>query len=462
MTKADIITAAFRVWGRELYQSTSLTQLARDLGVTKPALYRHFPHKQALLDGMFEWFFDDCAAFIKADYDKAAAADDPAEGLLILGKAVARYYCLNMNAFIFSILRVYGGRNHTAMAEELAKRGVDMGKLHFSNYPYCPGMGGDAPHPSLMHLVIVTLMFWVGFFHKYRLNADPERGIRNMEETTVSNAVVSETIVSMEEKILNGLGFNKDRVDRLNYQELEGRIAGLVPGNIEDDGLYRAVAEAVAEAGPWEVSMEMVARRSGLSKSGLYAHFKNKQDMIRQFFWTEYERILASANMGKAQSAAPEEQLYLTIIAIADYLRSHPEILFAFDRIRTRKLDLEFPDPDPLQFYQVFEGIDIEALGADYSRTGVDALETRERISQWILFLIVNILMWGHEERQPGGSGEPKTGEGPACRSRLRGGGGVYNSSFRILYRFIALGIRGFEGNNVSANAVSEREGVDL
>jgi AcrR family transcriptional regulator len=44
--------------------------------------------------------------------------------------------------------------------------------------------------------------------------------------------------------------------------------------------------------------MEMVARRSGLSKSGLYAHFKNKQDMLNRFFITEFTRI---ANYAKAQ-----------------------------------------------------------------------------------------------------------------------------------------------------------------
>jgi AcrR family transcriptional regulator len=38
MTKQDIIKAAFRAWGRELYQTMSLTQIADELNVTKPAL----------------------------------------------------------------------------------------------------------------------------------------------------------------------------------------------------------------------------------------------------------------------------------------------------------------------------------------------------------------------------------------------------------------------------------------
>jgi AcrR family transcriptional regulator len=472
MTKEDIIKAAFRVWGRGLFHSTSLTQLAGELGVTKPALYRHFPRKQALLDGMYTWFFDDYAASIKAGYDKAVAEDDPAESLLILGRAITRYYCLNMDAFIFALVRVYGGRNQAVMAAELAVRGIDMGKLRFPQYPCCSGAEGGAPGPSLMQLVIVTQMFWVGFFHKRRFDAGTgadncraaplaDGNAPSIEsppsiESSLSVESVEEVAASVEKKILNGLGFNKDRVDSLNYRELEERIAGLIPGNIEDDdGLFRAVAGAVAEAGPWDVSMEMVARRSGLSKSGLYSHFKNKKDMIRQFFWTEYKRIAASADIGKAKSAAPEEQLYLAIIAVADYLRSRPEILLAFDRVRTRKLDLGFPEPPP--FYRVFAGINAEALGGGGSPEESGAAMARERISRWILFLIVNTLMWcGEGQASGGGNGEPENGKTPEPADRPRFAG-VKNPCFRILYRFIVLGIRGFEGYDVSANAVSGR-----
>jgi len=266
-----------------------------------------------------------------------------------------------------------------------------------------------------------------------------------------SAQAVEEVIASVMEKILNGLDFDKHKVDHLDYEGLERRVAGKVPGDFKDDGLFRAVAGAVAEAGPWDVSMDMVARRSGLSKSGLYAHFKNRQDMIRQFFETEFDRIFISAEAVKSESDAPEEQLYLTIIAIADYLRSRPEILFAVDRIRTRKLDLGVSAP--FHLYRAFAGINAEIFRDDGSGTESDSetedgsvesdhLQTRERVSQWILFLIVNTLMrWSHEHS----NGE----EGPGYIPRNTDFTGVKNSCFRILYRFIVLGIEGFKGKGV-------------
>ena len=57
MTKADVIDAAFKAWGRGFYLNTSLSYVARELQVCKPALYRHFRNKQALLNAMIVYFF---------------------------------------------------------------------------------------------------------------------------------------------------------------------------------------------------------------------------------------------------------------------------------------------------------------------------------------------------------------------------------------------------------------------
>ena len=52
MNQEDILQAAFLVWGREAYKKMSLSDVAQELAVTKPALYRHFRNKEALLEAM--------------------------------------------------------------------------------------------------------------------------------------------------------------------------------------------------------------------------------------------------------------------------------------------------------------------------------------------------------------------------------------------------------------------------
>jgi AcrR family transcriptional regulator len=188
-----------------------------------------------------------------------------------------------------------------------------------------------------------------------------------------------------------------------------------IPPEGENEGLLKAVASAVAAAGPWNASMEMVARRSGLSKSSLYAHFKNKADMLGQMFITEFDRIVDYAELGTSRSPVAAEQFYLAMVAIANYLRSRPEILIAMDWIKTRRLDLGVSAPP--RIYRIFANIKLKgAKGGGLELTG-------ETLAQWVLFFIVNTLM-----RRPEGTSYSE----------------VPNTSFRILYRFIALGIEGW------------------
>ncbi|MDR1252084.1 MAG: TetR/AcrR family transcriptional regulator [Treponema sp.] len=405
MTKAEIIRAAFKVWGRSFYQNTSLSQLARELGVSKPALYRHFLSKQLLMDAMTAYFFDDFAGFIRADFARAAQNKDRTEGIFIMLRVVTRYYAQNEETFIFSLMKVYDwNTDQYTTPEWLKRRSVDMDVFqHIIKTEY-------TAESLLLRLMFATLIFFVAHFHKIGkacANSSGEEGIQKI-------------IALVSEIIAGGLGYTRVEVDGLRYGELESRVMETVQ-NVEDEPLLKAVAEAVAEAGPWKASMDMVARRSGLSKSSLYGHFKNKRAMLRQLFITEFKRIIAFARQGISLSAAPDEQLYLGVFSIAVYLRSRPEILVALDWMRTLRLDLDKAEKEQSNFFSLFEDIDIGTL-PDGEEPGYGG--EKQELFHWILFLLIGILMW---------------------RSGGRALGDVRNSDIRDLYRFLTMGLNGFK-----------------
>jgi AcrR family transcriptional regulator len=244
----------------------------------------------------------------------------------------------------------------------------------------------------------------VTLFHKHRADQTEEP----------PEYEIQRFISFVEVTVSYGLGFNKERMDALDYENLEKD--GDYQVTEDGDGLLEAVAAAVAEAGPWNASMEMVARRSGLSKSGLYAHFKNKQDMLGQLFLTEFDRIVNYAEAETRRSGVHEEQIYLAITAIAKYLRKKPEILVTLDWIRTRRL--EFGGSLPSRIYRVFTDLRFQ----EHPEVFPGFENEGEAVSRWVLFLIVSTMMWRPAEFS--------FSELPL-------------SSFRILYRFIALGVKG-------------------
>ncbi|MDR1587424.1 MAG: TetR/AcrR family transcriptional regulator [Treponema sp.] len=403
MTKNEIIKAALKVWGREFYLNTSLTQVARELGVSKPALYRHFKNKQALLDAMYEYFMNDYAAFIRPGYEQAAALAGKAEKMTLLLKIVVEYYARNADAFLFSLFNVYGSRDQVSMEQDLDSLGIDMRAIYAVEEEY--------ENPLLLRISFTTIIFAVANFYKLGHSFDKTPSEDNIQKLIGAVGVI----------ISRGLSFKRERVDALDYEELEKRIFGVI-GTVEDNSLLKAVAQAVAEAGPWNASMDMVAKRSGLSKSSLYAHFKSKKDMLRQLFMGEFKRLFAFARDCLRRSSRPEEQFYLGIFSIVAYLCSHSEILLAMDWIRTRRLDLGKPMKPGI--LGVFDEIDFAEAGNIEQNEITSALGGDKRqMSQWVIFLIISILM--------------RRSEGMSFTE-------VPNDNIRTLYRFITLGLEGF------------------
>ncbi|MDR0450102.1 MAG: TetR/AcrR family transcriptional regulator [Treponema sp.] len=419
MTSADIIQAAFKAWGRELYRNTSLSQVSRELGVSKPALYRHFRNKQALLDAMYESFFDDYAAFIRPYHEKAFNTASYHESLCAITQAMMKYYAKNGYAFLFSLINVWGNSRVRNMKEPLLKRGVDMG---FFSRPAgkWEGRGGGAP---LWLFAVATLVLAMAHFHRRAC----------MTGEAPPDALVDQVTASVSRVVSGGLNFDRAALEDIDYEELESGVARAIH-QVEEDPLLRGVAEAVARAGPWNASMEMVARHSGLSKSGLYAHFKSKEEMMARLFFTEFNRIGDFALKNQRDSAKPGERLYLGVFSIAVYFRSRPNILLAMDWLRTRRIDPKKFDL-PRQESPVFQDF---RFPADY---GILPGDDGFWISQWIFFLVLTVLTQGGFKESGSLFSQWKPDARAFPQENLAR---IPNESFRDLYRFIASGVKGF------------------
>jgi AcrR family transcriptional regulator len=403
MTKTEIIDAAFKVWGRNFYRKTSLSQLAGELKVSKPALYRHFLNKENLTAAMIERFLDDFAESIRDDFQKSLQTDDADAGITIIVGSISGFFARNAYSLIFSLMNIYE-RNldgHT-IVQKLNSRGVDLTALQtVIKKKYNNETNESYVISTLVRLIFATLTFLMS---NYSID-------RNALKAPLSDSDTEEITSIICNTVKNGLGYPYEK-GTINFDKLEQQIESNVPV-FQAEPFFKAVAEAVAEAGPWGVTMEMVAKKLGLSKSSLYGHFKNKKDMLRRLFVSEFKKIIEYTKYGINQSKEPTEQLFLGILSIAVYLRSRPEILIAMDWIRTRKLDLGKPDKN-LEVFRLFEDVDIKHLQ-------IVTEKKEQTTSHWVLFLLLNILT------HPDGSAA-----------------NVQNNSIRLLYKYVILGLGGF------------------
>ena len=413
MTKAEIIQSAFETWGATGYQNTSLAALAGALGVTKTALYHHFRNKDDILTAMYDTFFDSLADNVRPFFEEVLAcaegcADETKilEAVLLINGRITEFFAKNPWYFIFSLIKVHRNMDVSFdVSSRLKEKGLDFEKIdQIKNR-----LNEKKPYTTVFQFIFtasvcITAHFLGVLWTEGRL----ETGFH-------------EITGRVNRFIRHGVGFRRETIDSLDWEALEKaavwRETGWWGGRRK--WLIKAVASAVAAVGPWAASMSMVAKKSGLSKSGLYAHFASKRDMLRQLFFEEFDDVIQHARNVSAKSGVPEEQLYLAIRAVESFLTSEPEFLAAIARIKTMRINFDMDRMEDIKknmchsrFYQVFSEIK-NASG----ETLID-----ETTGSVILFLLTDTLV-----RKPD-SMDYKA---------------IPNESFRNLYRFIALGTDG-------------------
>lgn len=411
MTKQDIIKAAFIVWGRNFYSKMNLSEVAEQLGVTKPALYRHFPSKESLLDALYTDFFDRFAEFVVQLMPTIPPQQTMQEKALTMATIMARYFINQKYDFLFFLNLVLGQEKPGRIfKQELERRGLVIGSLDTC--------WGKKESLSLLRIVSVTVVFAVARFHLEQKGQ--MKGVMDEPDRPSAEAALR----SVNELVEHGL-CSASAIPKLpDFPALDRAFLQLL-GALNRDGqdalgtsgqILSALARAIGELGPHKASMNIVAQKAGLSKSSLYSHFESKEEMLRQLFLNEFEalaNILASA---LALSGDPLEKLYLTMRVVTEYLQSHRDILFVMDWVRLQRISLGVLIPErSLELFSFARDLPLRKSLAHW-----DALT----LARWVLFLVVNQLM-----------------------VELRHGlGGVESlDNLKELYSYILTGVRGWK-----------------
>jgi len=376
MTRQDIIKAAFVVWGRNFYSKMNLTEVAEYLGVTKPALYRHFSSKDALLDALYVDFFDRFAEFVAQVLPVRASPPTMHDRILTMANIMAQYFINKKYDFLFFLNLVMGQEKPGRIfMQELERRGLVL-----NSFDACQG---GTESLSLLRIVSVTVVFSVALFHiEYKDQVDEP-----------SVAAAQDALRSITELVEQGLCSLRAVPAPPDMSQLDGALTQLLDSfhsaSQEQENtsghILSALARTIGELGPYEASMKMVAQKAGLAKSTLYSHFASKEEMLRQLFLNEFETLARILESALTLSADPLGKLYLTMRVVTDYLRSHRDILFVMDWVRLQRIPLGMLMPQrSLELFSFARDLPLRPSLADW-----DDLT----LARWVIFLVVNQLM---------------------------------------------------------------------
>lgn len=249
LKKIAIMEAALDVWSCDDYKKTSLTTLAQQLQMTKPALYRYFSNKEELLDSMAEyanslereWFLEliprlkstrkeDQTRFFIESYSRAQV-----EG--------RRYVHFSS----FNTLR----QNKLFQLNNI-KQIIEIQKIL-----------------GISNRVFLLIMLYCFFMWGWHENEELQQNRTNIEKIDLILNLLN-----------NGLAGESFRLPTAEKAETTADIYKQYRKCSNQPDLIQAVNQVIQEKGFTGVTLELIAEKAGMSKSTLYNYFENKDDML--------------------------------------------------------------------------------------------------------------------------------------------------------------------------------------
>lgn len=280
-----ILDAAARTFSAYGYHGTTLDAIATEVGISVPALYRHFPTKYALFAetsrGLADTFRD--------SVNDVPDLNDPAVSLTAL-----------LDALVSTTMANRGGGLYRWQSRFLAPADADyvrtaLAQLHRRIHRAVLAVRRDvglADLPTPMTGAIATAAISaVGSPATHRAPLPTKQ----VAPTLTANAV---RMVAADSPI---------SIDLPTDSQADGWPTTGLPPASKREVILRQSIRLFAERGFHEVSIDDIARRAGLPASGVYRHYTNKAAILETAFWRANDRMIAAIDDALATARTPAD-----------------------------------------------------------------------------------------------------------------------------------------------------------
>jgi len=319
-TKELILDTAFSFLEEPGYSSFSMNELAAKVGVTKPAIYRHFNGKDALLDAMEDRVIDNLSFYLK---------DIGNENLELVEKSLKNlieYFIENPTHINYLIAQMSSNQNYEEkMLSKLYERKIPfvMEKMRVSgNSDYLYNFKNDI-EIFVRHVFSgMTIFFFVKVQERLRLdgglNATPE----NFAEKIVRLMLSGIRGTTKDSDALYPEEISKERQEELTkFCKIDAKTFP------EENRIFTALAKTIEKYKIPGVTVERIANELGMAKSSLYEYFDNKNQMIRTLIGKELNLLQTIVNENSVEAKNFTEYIVIVLSSELEYFMKRPSII---------------------------------------------------------------------------------------------------------------------------------------
>ena len=257
-TKIKILNAAFALYGQNLGRKISLSSIAKTVGISKTAIYRHFESKEALEQEMHDIFYNDVCDFLYSIQHKTD--ENPEYDML---SDIIIYLCGKRNE-IFYFMSTVPDFNSSDLYLRFKNKGI-----RFLDDAFNPdGSVKDAYLYNRALFIGASMLVFIVCRFKV-MECAPDR--------VKDSAFFAQSLVNL---LKCGLRLDAQSITLTQMSLIDEKCRKLVADIPEVPRILQAIAAVIKQDGLPNVTVESVANQLGMAKSSLYCWFDNKAEML--------------------------------------------------------------------------------------------------------------------------------------------------------------------------------------
>ncbi|MFP4209860.1 MAG: TetR/AcrR family transcriptional regulator [Alkalispirochaeta sp.] len=380
LTRERIVDAAFHAWGRTRFMHTGIELVARELSVTKPAIYRHIRNKEELVHAMERDYQKQVDRFVVPALTERSTGTDALERLVRrYFSAVLRFYETKPYHYVFYLRKLIGKPDgaYRLLVTRLSELGT----------------GTDEESVEVARFLAASAFFWTTYHHRKALRFDGQEIEPFEPEGSVLTGAERARFLDQATRFALD-GFAPDLADAIDMELVE-RIAGVTPGEIpEADRIFTAIAEVVREYGYADATIERIAGALGMNKSSVYHYFRNRDEMLTETILREQRSFADIASLRFRQLGNNSERLYALFVLLCDYATHRPVMSIVHNWVRESHIEVHIPASHVVALQEIYSFMTDMLIDGDLAGSPDDAFG----VLQFVHFLVMQEVSEGNLE----------------------------------------------------------------
>lgn len=319
--KAQITRAAAEAFSTHGYHTASMEEIATRVGISAPALYRHYPSKYemfaAVVLGLGQQLVD-CTEFVDAVTDAELTADSPA----VLDRVIAAL-------------------------TDVALANRQSGALYRWQARY---LNPDDHRKLLAQMEVVNRRIQRPLLGIRPALASPDRWLVSAGLLSVIASVVDHRLILPEDQTRALLASAASSLLGAQFPDPAGCDVGrpsvwriFSPDAGAYEGLLHAAMVLFGDQGYTETSLTQVAETVGVPASGVYRYFSSKCDILTTGVRRAADRVSGELAAITGVFTDPREVLVRSVEALVSTAFANPELALVYytERVNLEPVDLE-------------------------------------------------------------------------------------------------------------------------